>query len=210
VTVSAAVETAPVKKASAATANPVLITQLKSLDADIAKQKQEQARLNKQITVYQARLEAIPVRQQEVAELVRDYEISKAHYSQLLDKQLSAETATQLEIRQKGEKFSILDPALPAEKPSKPNRKLFNAMGALAGLVLGVLLALSTELVGTTVTAPEQVVLASGVTVLEVIPVIMTAVDHRRRRRHMLWATVSCTVFTVLACTAALFLRFRG
>jgi polysaccharide biosynthesis transport protein len=209
-TVTATADPTPARKVAASTTNPVLITQLKSLDADIVKQKAEQVRLNKQIAVYQARLEAIPIRQQEVAELVRDYEISKAHYSQLLDKQLSAETATQLEIRQKGEKFSILDPALPAEKPSKPNRKLFDAMGALGGLVLGVLLALSTELIGTTVTSPEQVALSSGVTVLEVIPVIVTELDNRRHKRQVIWATVSCTLFTVLVCTAALFYRFRG
>jgi len=209
-TTAAAADPMPAKRASASSTNPVLITQLRSLDADIVKQKAEQVRLNKQIVVYQARLESIPVRQQEIAELVRDYEISKTHYSQLLDKQLSAETATQLEIRQKGEKFSILDPALPAEKPSKPNRKLFDAMGALGGLVLGVLLALSTELIGTTVTSPEQVALSSGVTVLEVIPVIVTELDHRRHKRQVIWATVSCTLFTVLVCTAALFYRFRG
>jgi hypothetical protein len=207
---AAPVDSTPRRKPAASTTNPVLITQLKSLDADIAKQKQEQQRLTKQIGVYQSRLEAIPVRQQEVAELVRDYEISKAHYSQLLDKQLSAETATQLEIRQKGEKFSILDPAQPAERPSQPNRKLFNAMGALAGLVLGVLLALGKELIGTTITAPDQVALSSGIPVLEVIPVIVTKRDYRRRKRQMLWATVSGTIVTVLVCSAALYYRYRG
>jgi polysaccharide chain length determinant protein (PEP-CTERM system associated) len=207
---TAPVDTAPARRPAASTTNPVLITQLKSLDADIAKQKEEQQRLNKQITVYQSKLEAIPVRQQEVSELVRDYEISKAHYSQLLDKQLSAETATQLEIRQKGEKFSILDPAQPAEKPSKPNRKLFDAMGALAGLVLGVLLALASELTGTTITTPDQVALSSGVPVLEVIPVIVTTLDHRRRKKRMLLATVSSTVVTLLVCSAVLYYRYRG
>src|SRR5262249_1922272 len=171
-------------------------TQVKSVDAEITKQKAEQQRLNKQITVYQAKLEAIPVRQQEAAELVRDYEISKAHYSQLLDKQLSAETATQLEIRQKGEKFSILDPAQPAEKPSKPNRKLFDAAGALAGLALGLILALATEISGMSIITAEQVTDVSSIAVLEVIPVIETHFDRRRRKRQMVWATVSGMLVT--------------
>ena len=100
----------------------MLQSQLRTTEDEIAKHQAEQRRLNKQIAAYQAKLEAIPVREQEITALVRDYEISKAHYSQLLDKGLSAETATQLEIRQKGEKFSILDPAQPAERPSSPNR----------------------------------------------------------------------------------------
>src|SRR6185369_1341582 len=89
--------------------NPVLQAQLRMAEDEIAKHQAEQRRLNKQITAYQAKLEAIPVHEQEITALVRDYEISRAHYSQLLEKGLSAETATQLEIRQKGEKFSILD-----------------------------------------------------------------------------------------------------
>src|SRR5262249_31957243 len=91
--------------------NPVLQTQLNGINAEIEKHHQEQQRLKKLVGAYQTKLEAIPVREQQITELVRDYEISKAHYSKLLENQLSAETATQLEIRQKGEKFTILDPA---------------------------------------------------------------------------------------------------
>ena len=80
----------------------------------------------KQVANYRARLDAIPVREQEIASLTRDYEMSKAHYSQLLDRELSAETATQLEVRQKGEKFEV-GTAMPADKPSRPNRKLYDA-----------------------------------------------------------------------------------
>jgi polysaccharide chain length determinant protein (PEP-CTERM system associated) len=190
--------------------NPILVTQLRGLDAEIVKQREEEDRLKKQIAAYQAKLEAIPVRQQQITELVRDYEISKAHYSQLLDKQLSAETATQLEIRQKGEKFKILDPAQPAERPSKPNRKLLDAAGALGGLVLGLVLALSTEFLGMSITAPEQVTEASGLAVLEVIPLIETHIGRRRHKRQMLLATVSGALFAVLACCAVFFYRYRG
>ena len=193
-----------------ASRNPVLVTQLKTLDAEIAKQREEQKRLSKQLGVYQAKLEAIPIREQEVTELVRDYEISKAHYSQLLGKQLSAETATQLEIRQKGEKFSILDPAQPAEKPSKPNRKLLDAAGVLAGLVLGVVLALATEVLGMSITVPEQLTEISGFPVLEVIPIIETQIDRRRRKKRLVWATVSGALMTVLAGCAVLFNHYQG
>src|SRR5207302_2794312 len=136
--------------------NPVLQAQLGALDAEIMKRKEEQHRLAKLVSGYRARLEAIPFREQEIIALVRDYEISKTHYSQLLEKQLSAETATQLEIRQKGEKFAILDPAQVAEKPTSPNRLLLNAAGSLGGLGLGLMLALATEFFGMSITSPQQ------------------------------------------------------
>ncbi len=190
-------------------ANPVLQSQLKTIEAEIAKHKEERQRLTALLGKYQAKLEAIPVREQEIAELVRDYEISKGHYSQLLDKQLSAETATQLEIRQKGEKFTVLDPGQVPEKPSRPNRKLINTGGSLAGLALGVVCALLTELLGMSITGPEQVTAATGFQVLEVIPVIRTQIDRLIWRRRMIWATASGVV-TALIGGALLLYHYRN
>src|SRR5262249_909632 len=52
--------------------NPVLESQLRSVEEEIVKHKQELERLHKAVASHQAKLEAIPVREQEVAELVRD------------------------------------------------------------------------------------------------------------------------------------------
>lgn len=203
--------TQPVKRmAPASYANPVLQAQLSTLDAEIAKHKQEQQRLNKMVAGYQVKLEAIPVREQQITELVRDYEISKAHYSQLLNNQLSAETATQLEIRQKGEKFSTLDLAQPAERPSSPNRRLINSAGSLAGLGLGVLLALITEFVGMSIITAEQITDSTGIPVLEVIPIIQTYKDRTIRRRRLIWGAASGVVLCVLTSCAVLFYHFRS
>jgi len=186
--------------------NPVLQSQLSTLDAEIAKRKEETQRLAKAISTYQAKLEAIPVREQQVTELVRDYEISKSHYSQLLEKQLSAETATQLEIRQKGEKFVILDPGQVAERPSRPNRTLINSAGAVGGLILGLLLAIGTEFLGTSITSSQDITAASGLPVLEVIPVIQTRTDRRLQKRRILFAAASATTMA-LAVGGILFFR---
>ena len=172
--------------------NPVIQAQITTLDAEIAKHREELQRLSKSVLSYQAKLSAIPIREQEITlQLVRDYEISKAHYSQLLGQNLSAETATQLEIRQKGEKFEILDPGQVAERPARPNRSLINAGGSLAGLILGILLAVGTELLGISITSPEDLSAAVSVPVLEVIPLIRTRADRKRRLRRMLIASAS-------------------
>jgi len=202
---------APVKRTPhppSAHFNPVLESQLKALDAEIAKHNEEQQRLSKLVSLYRAKLEAIPVRQQEITALQRDYEISKNHYKQLLDNQLAAQTSTQLEFRQKGEKFEVLDPATPAERPSRPNRSLYNMVGSMAGLVLGLVLAMGKEFLVMSVITSQDAVTASGLPLLGEIPVIRTQFDRRRRNRWIL-ATTTSGLILALACGGILFYYYR-
>jgi succinoglycan biosynthesis transport protein ExoP len=189
--------------------NPVLVSQLRTAEAEIDKHKQEVQRLNKLVASYQSKLEAIPVREQQIAELVRDYEINKAHYTQLLDKQLSAETATQLEIRQKGEQFSVLDPAQPAQRPSSPKRLLIDAAGSVGGFILGIILAIGREFVGTSIICAEQVPAVGGNNVLEVIPFILTDAQRKRKKKQLILAVVSGVAATLVLGTVVLY-HYRG
>jgi polysaccharide biosynthesis transport protein len=200
----------PVERTSPATRfNPILQAQIKQAEAEIAKHKVQQEQLAKQVATYRAKLDSIPVRQQEIAALTRDYEMNKAHYSQLLDRELSAETATQLEIRQKGEKFEVLDPAQPAERPTSPKRALIDAGGAIVGLALGLLMALATELLGMSITGVQDISDASSLKVLGVIPVIETQRDRKTRHRRLVLAGASAT-FATLVLGAVLFLKFHS
>jgi capsular polysaccharide biosynthesis protein len=186
--------------------NPVIQSQLSSLEAEIAKHKEELQRISKSVSAYQAKLNAIPVREQEMTQLVRDYEISKGHYSQLLGQNLSAETATQLEIRDKAESFVVLDSAQAAGRPSRPNRTLINSAGGVGGLILGLLLALGTEFFGLSIISPDDLSAAVSAPVLGVIPRILTREDHKRRVKRMLIASSSAAV-TILAVCAVLVYR---
>lgn len=190
------------KRAPVSYSNPILVSQLKAADDEIAKHKAEQERLGKLIGQYQKKLESIPVNEQAIAALVRDHDISKAHYQQLLNNQLSAETATQLEIRQKGEKFSVLDPAQPAERPDRPKRYLIDSAGSAIGLALGILLALVSEFFGLSITSPDQIASITGAPVLEVIPVIETKLERRVRRKRFILATVSAALLTLIGSGA--------
>ena len=123
------------------------VEQSKALQANAAKQvddlEAERRRVLREIAGMQARLLQLPVREQQMAGLVRDYENSKANYQSLLDKKLAAEMATQMEKNQKSERFTVLDSARVPTKPIKPDRVLFG----VGGWVLGLLVALTGGLV---------------------------------------------------------------
>jgi len=112
---------------------------------DLEVRAQEQQNILRLISTYQARVERLPLREQEMAGVTRDYEISRANYKSLLDKKLAAEMATELEKRQKAERFTVLDPARVPEKPFQPNRPLLSALASLAGLVIGIAIAIGKE-----------------------------------------------------------------
>ena len=106
----------------------------------------ERERLLREINALQSRLDKLPVREQELAALTRDYEISKANYQSLLDKKLAANMAAEVEQRQPSETFSVIDPARPPHRPIKPNRPLLGLLGSVLGLGLGMVLAVAKEL----------------------------------------------------------------
>jgi uncharacterized protein involved in exopolysaccharide biosynthesis len=181
------------EESAATTANPLSVAtraQIDAVEKEIALRKKEEQSLKERISIYQTKVETVPVREQEITGLVRDYDIARDYYSQLLAKKLVAETGTELELRQKGEQFTILDPAQVPERPSRPNRLARYGAGGFAGLALGLLLALATELLGTTVTSPGQIATATGGAVLGVIPILRTKTDRRRSRLAVAGAAV--------------------
>jgi len=97
--------------------------------------KEEEGKIQAQISRYQGRVEESFKREQDMAVLTRDYQNTREAYSTLLRKSQEAQQAENLERRQKGEQFRIIDPARIPEMPYRPNIP----KTLLIGLVLGFL-----------------------------------------------------------------------
>jgi polysaccharide chain length determinant protein (PEP-CTERM system associated) len=100
--------------------------------------KEEEKNLKEQMNLYQRRIEDTPKREQELLLLTRDYDQLKSNYQSLLDKKMQAQMAGNLERRQKGMQFKVLDPAALPEKPVKPDRNKILLIGAVFGLAIGL------------------------------------------------------------------------
>jgi polysaccharide biosynthesis transport protein len=105
-----------------------------------------QQRILRDLERYQRRIERFPVSEQEMAQITRDYEMSKTNYKSLLDKKTAAEMALDMERRQQAERFIVLDRARLPVKPVKPARPLLYAGGSVIGLVVALLLGFIAEL----------------------------------------------------------------
>jgi polysaccharide biosynthesis transport protein len=148
------------------TAQPVAATQtdsiansnprLQLIDRDRERLSKAQREIEDQINSYQARVDAEPIREQEIAQLVRGYDTAKEHYRSLLEKTYSAQMATELEHRQEGGNFTMLDPARVPDAPIGPNRVALLIGSFLASLAAGIGAGLLLERMDNTVKSEAQ------------------------------------------------------
>jgi polysaccharide chain length determinant protein (PEP-CTERM system associated) len=112
--------------------------QFNEAQLEVKRLRSEVKNLKEQIALYQKRIEDTPKREQELVLLTRDYDLLKTNYQSLLDKKIQAQMAENLERKQQGEQFKILDPARLPETPIKPDRNKILLIGAMMGLMAGL------------------------------------------------------------------------
>lgn len=154
--------------------------QVQTAKADLTRLKDRERELRDQIRIYERRVENIPSREQELVTLLRDYENTRKNYQVLLDKKLNAKISENLEKRQKGEQFRILDPANLPEKPIKPNPLMILLAGVGMGLAGGLGLVFIREQLDNSVRTPEELQKATSIPVLGSIPDFNDKSEQRR------------------------------
>jgi len=163
-----------------------------SLDRRIAQGQEEAARLQRVLADYRARVEAAPGREAEATELMRDYETLDAQYRTLLGRSEQSRIAADLERRQIGEQFRLIDPARVPERPISPDRVRLNIMGAMAGLALGFALIALVEYRDTSFRTEDDFTVSLALPVLAVIPSMIARSDRRKvKKRRLITVTAS-------------------
>ena len=163
--------------------------------------------MQRQIAEYQARAAAAPTRESELIAVTRDYDTLQKVYTGLLAKREESKVAANLERRQIGEQFKILDAAPLPEKPFSPNRPVIVAVGAAVGLGIGLALAALFEYRAVGLRTEADVALVLNLPVLAVVP--RTRVKRRRQSVAVRLAVVGGAVAAVAAVAVGAYLRFR-
>ena len=155
---------------------------LKTAETELALLKTDEARLRAGIAAIQLRLDNAPQREQEFADVTRDYDSMRELYFTLLKRYGEAQIAEAMEQRQKGEQFKLVEPAVPSYSPTAPNRMRLLAVVLAASVALGVGAIVLAEFVDTSFHGVSDLRSFSTVPVLVAIPRILTESDVRRRR----------------------------
>lgn len=146
--------------------------QLIAVTSEIQKLKEEEANVKAQIAKFRERTENTFVREQALATLTRDHQNTSDTYQGLLKKTQEARQAENLERRQKGEQFKVIDPARAPQKPFKPDIPRVLLFGLLLGMGCGFGLAFFREQMDSSFRDAEELEATLGFKVLVTIPKI--------------------------------------
>jgi polysaccharide chain length determinant protein (PEP-CTERM system associated) len=155
------------------------------ISRDIREQEAEIAELFRQIRLYQKRVEETPKREQELLSLRRDYSNIKSSYDSLVQRKLEAEVAVNMEKKQKGEQFRILDYAKLPEKPVFPDVIKIFMLSVVAGLGVGCGFVFLMDFLDTSLKKQEDIESDFGIKVLVTMPQIFQPEDKIKHRINL-------------------------
>ena len=176
---------------------------LENLDRQLQAKIAEEGRLRGLVGMYQARIEASPVREAELSALARDYETQQQTYRGLLQKKEESQISANLEKRQIGEQFKVLDPARMPERPTSPDRPRLYLIAALIAIAMGLGLAALAEFFDKSLRTEADVRSALNLMVLATVPMIRDASRSTRRWRRLAAAGAAAVTLLVVGATVA-------
>ncbi len=199
----AAAATAPAPKATTGIESDLMMQRGQAL-SNIKNIESELTQIKAQIDFYQQRVENTPKREQELISLKRDYDNIQKTYSSVLTRKLEADIAVNMEKKQKGEQFRIIDPARRPNKPISPDMRVIFLGCLLAGLAVGGGLVFVLEFFDNSVKKSATFQNRMGISVLMVMPVIESQTRRNLRRLNNGFSACAVAVSIVLVvCLAA-------
>ncbi|MDG2050935.1 MAG: Wzz/FepE/Etk N-terminal domain-containing protein [Myxococcota bacterium] len=157
--------------------------------------QEEIGRLQEQITDLETRLAETPAVEERLDGLSRRYEYLSEAYRDYNQRRQQAVVQADLERKQLGEQFRILESAFPAPRPTSPNRVMILFVGLLMGGAFGAGAGLVAEAMDTSIHQPKDLQRLVQFPVLAAVPAIMLEPDRvARAKRNRIQAIVAIGV----------------
>jgi succinoglycan biosynthesis transport protein ExoP len=171
-----------------------------TVDRETAVKKRDELRAR--LDNYERRLAQSPEVERQFRTMTRDLESAQLQYQGILAKQTEAKVSQNLETERKGERFTLIEPPQPPEKPISPNRPLIAALGIFVSLALGVGAVAARETLDASVRGPSDIRQLLQVPALASIPNIVTREDRAKRRQMVRYSWAGSVAFALLMAVA--------
>ena len=191
--------------------NPAYIQvkgQLDSLGVERESAIKKRDELRAKLEEYERRLAQAPAVERQYRALARDLDTAQLKYQEMRSKQSEVQVSQNLETEHKGERFTLIEPPLPPEKPISPNRMLILAMGFVLSLGAGAGAAVLRDNLDLSVRGVRDMRALLSVPPLAAIPVIVTRADTRKHRRFVAFSWMG-SVAGLLALTSGVHFYVR-
>jgi len=174
-----------------------LATQIETTKNEMASLQRQREALKAKLKVFNQRLEETPKLEQEYFALSRDYTNATTKYQEVMNKILEARISEGMEESQKGERFTLVDPASYPQKPVTPKRSLIILAGFIASLGSGLGAVALAEQMDHSLESALALTSLTGLPVLGTIIRIVTKEDliRAKRRRRFVWAATGVSLF---------------
>ncbi len=182
--------------------NPAYITlasQLAGTQSDIDSTRRQIMEFTQKVSQYRRRIEATPKVEEEYNSLLIEQENTRGKYSDLMRKLMEARVAYGLEKDQKGERFTLIEPARLPKKPHKPNRIVILLIGVVLGIGVGCGVAYLKEIADQTVRNADNLTLATSFPVLVTVPEITTNKDAISTRKKRICLMTGLALFILIS-----------
>jgi polysaccharide chain length determinant protein (PEP-CTERM system associated) len=176
---------------------------------EIAQTLRDIKSIENQIKEYQAKVESASRHEMELLGLERNYDNLQNSYKSLLDRKLESDIAVNLEKKQKGQSFRVIDQAKVPQRPVSPDMKKLLLFCVAAGMGTGGGLIFLLDLLDRSIKIPQDAERHLGLPILATIPDRRFSKDHFRHRLNQAMSFV-CLVFGLgLFCFLSI-MSFRG
>jgi uncharacterized protein involved in exopolysaccharide biosynthesis len=189
-------------KPSGSADNPAYIqihAQREATSSQIRSLRQKREELQGTLTALERHLAATPGVERDYNAMLRDLDSAQIQYRQVREKQMLAQTAENLEIERKGERFTLIEPPFPPEEPTSPNRPLILIFGLMFALAAGLGTAALLESTDGSIRGRQDLEALLTAPPLASIPLMLTAADRARSRKFRMRVLMGGAASFVLA-----------
>ena len=159
-----------------------LDVELERIDGRLAYLDAEQVRLEAELDALAESIRQTPANEIRLSALERRYDNIQEQYDAAVASLSAAATGERLEVLSKGERFGVIEQAVPPGWPDSPNRKLIAAASLAAGGGAGMGLVVLLELLNRSVRRPVDITRGLGIQTFGTIPYVRTRRERRIKR----------------------------